>query len=184
MPQEKLAFYKQPPHTCGVQATNPLAARVTTGAAAGPQDDLHVAFMRLFRRLKRLSTMTGLDPALVVVLHDLGCSGPTRTSVLAETMRLDQSTVSRHVRALEQLGLVERTGDPEDRRAALLSLTPAGEERLAAIIAERRAIFRSATAGWSDDDRAQLAGLIDRMARSLEAGDRPDIDHDKIMENS
>jgi DNA-binding MarR family transcriptional regulator len=167
-----------------VQATNSLVARGTTGAATGPQDDLHVAFMRLFRRLKRLSTTTGLDPALVAVLHDLGCSGPTRTSVLAETMRLDQSTVSRHVRALEQLGLVERTGDPDDRRAALLSLTPAGEERLAAIIAERRAIFSSATAGWSDDDRAQLAGFIDRMARSLEAGDRPAIDHDKIMENT
>jgi DNA-binding MarR family transcriptional regulator len=99
-------------------------------------------------------------------------------------MRLDQSTVSRHVRALEQLGLVERTGDPDDRRAALLSLTPAGKERLAAIITERRAIFSSATAGWSDDDRAQLAGFIDRMARSLEAGDRPAIDHDKIMENA
>jgi DNA-binding MarR family transcriptional regulator len=167
-----------------VQATNPHVTRGTTGAATGPQDDLHVAFMRLFRRLKRLSTMTGLDPALVVVLHDLGCSGPTRTSVLAETMRLDQSTVSRHVRALEQLGLVERTGDPDDRRAALLSLTPAGKERLAAIIAERRAIFSSATAGWSDDDRAQLAGFIDRTARLLEARDRPAIDHDKIMENT
>jgi DNA-binding MarR family transcriptional regulator len=140
--------------------------------------------MRLFRRLKRVSTMTGLDPALVTVLHDLGCSGPIRVSVLAETMHLDQSTVSRHVRALEELGLVERAGDPDDRRAALLSLTPSGQERLAAIIEERRAIFHAATADWPDRDRAQLAGLIERMVRSLEAADRPATTPDKILENS
>ena len=43
--------------------------------------------------------MGGLDPALAAVLHELGCTGPIRVSVLAEAMRLDQSTVSRHVSA-------------------------------------------------------------------------------------
>jgi DNA-binding MarR family transcriptional regulator len=92
--------------------------------------------------------------------------------VLAEAMRLDQSTVSRHVSALEQARLVERSHDPDDRRAALLSMTSAGRRRLATILEERRAIFRAATAEWSDDDRARLAGLLDRMVRALDAEDR------------
>ena len=150
----------------------------------GPEDEIHLAFIRLFRRLKRMSTMGGLDPALAAVLHELGYTGPVRVSVLAEAMHLDQSTVSRHISALEQVGLVERSGDPDDRRAALLSITPAGRSRLATILDERRAIFRAATAEWSDDDRARLAESLDRMVRALEALDRPVTTHHEMLESS
>ena len=164
-----------------MSSTNPDAASL----AVTPEDDLHLAFVRLFRRLKRMSTMGGLDPALAAVLHELGCSGPVRVSVLADAMRLDQSTVSRHVSALEQARLVERSHDPDDRRAALLSMTPAGRRRLAIILEERRAIFRAATADWSDDDRARLAGLLDRMVRALDSEDRPTTTtHDVLLERS
>jgi len=156
----------------------------TAGMTVAPEDELHRAFVRLFRRLKRMSTMGGLDPALAAVLHELGCTGPIRVSVLAEAMRLDQSTVSRHVSALEQARLVERLDDPDDRRAALLSMTPAGRRRLATILEERRAIFRAATADWSDADRARLAGLLDRMVRALDSVDRPTTTHDEIVEHS
>ncbi|MGH8776347.1 MAG: MarR family winged helix-turn-helix transcriptional regulator [Jiangellaceae bacterium] len=139
------------------------------GQPAAPEDELHVAFIRLFRRLKRMTATGGLDPALVGVLHEVTCSAPIRVSVLAETLRLDQSTVSRHVRSLEQLGLVERSGDPDDRRAALLSPTAAGRDQLTAIHSQRRALFRSATAEWSDEDRDHLARLIDRLAQDLDA---------------
>ncbi|MGH8825081.1 MAG: MarR family winged helix-turn-helix transcriptional regulator [Jiangellaceae bacterium] len=152
--------------------------------SAAPEDDLHQAFVRLFRRLKRMSTTGGLDPALTTVLHEIGCSGPVRVSVLADAMHLDQSTVSRHVSALEHLGLVERSSDPDDRRAALLSTSAAGRKRLATIIGERRAIFRAATADWSDDDRARLAGLLDRMAGALDSVARPDASHHDILESS
>lgn len=148
------------------------------------EDDLHRAFTRLFRRLKRMSTMGGLDPALIAVLHELGCTGPVRVSVLADAMHLDQSTVSRHVSSLEHLGLVERSDDPADRRAALLSVTATGQERLTTIIGERRAIFRAATADWSEDDRAQLAGLLDRMTQALDAAGRPDSTHHEALESS
>ena len=128
--------------------------------------------------------MGGLDPALGAVLYELGCTGPVRVSVLADAMRLDQSTVSRHVSALEQVGLVRRSGDPDDRRAALLSLTPVGRRRLATLLDERRAIFRAATAEWSDDDRTQLAGLLDRMVRALDSVDRPTLPREEMLEST
>ncbi|HJU97500.1 MAG TPA: MarR family transcriptional regulator [Jiangellaceae bacterium] len=167
-----------------MQASISPAGPDTAGMPAAPEDELHRAFVRLFRRLKRMSTMGGLDPALAAVLHELGCTGPVRVSVLADAMRLDQSTVSRHVSALEQVGLVQRSDDPDDRRAALLSLTPSGRGRLATLLDERHALFRAATAEWSDDDRAQLAGLLDRMVRALDSVDSPTISHHEMLESS
>lgn len=166
-----------------MQATNSPPA-LGDGQPAGPEDELHVAFVRLFRRLKRMSTVGGLDPALVGVLHEVACAAPIRVSTLAETLRLDQSTVSRHVRSLEQLGLVERSGDPDDRRAALLSPTAVGHDQLSAFHSQRRALFRSATADWPDEDRAHLALLVDRLAHDLDAKSRvndtaaTDLDND------
>jgi DNA-binding MarR family transcriptional regulator len=166
-----------------VPALGSEIGRAAGGSTVGPEDELHLAFIRLFRRLKRMSTMGGLDPALAAVLHELGCTGPVRVSVLAEAMHLDQSTVSRHVSSLEQVGLVARSDDPDDRRAALLSITAAGRSRLATILDERRAIFRAATADWSDDDRARLADSLNRMVRALEAMGRPVTTHHAIMES-
>ncbi len=171
-------------NTWGMQATSPSPVLGPGGLPVAPEDELHVAFIRLFRRLKRMSTMGGLDPSLAGVLHEVACSAPIRVSALADTLHLDQSTVSRHVRSLEQLGLVERSGDPEDRRAALLSPTAAGEDRLATIHSHRRALFRSATAGWSDDDRTQLARLIDRLAQDLDAKARVAAASATTTENS
>ncbi len=52
---------------------------------------------------------------------------------LAAEMELDASTLSRTVNGLVKAGLVARREDPANRRRQLVSLTPKGMERAAAI---------------------------------------------------
>src|SRR5579885_2357748 len=52
--------------------------------------------------------------------------GPRRVTELAELEGLAQPTTTVLIKALEQRGCVERGRDPEDGRAVLVSLTPAG----------------------------------------------------------
>jgi DNA-binding MarR family transcriptional regulator len=47
---------------------------------------------------------------------------------LAGILGVDTSTLSRQIQQLVELGLVNRTPDPKDRRYVLLSLTQAGEK--------------------------------------------------------
>ena len=76
-----------------------------------------------------------LDPELsrgdVVLLGVVAAHGPMRPGHIAAKLSVDASVVSRQLAGLHRNGLVERGPDPADRRAELISLSPAGHERLA-----------------------------------------------------
>jgi DNA-binding MarR family transcriptional regulator len=128
---------------------------------------LLVALMRMIRLIKRTPS-TAIEPALQYVLYIVNCAGPLRLSDLAEQVQLDVSTVSRHARALETSGYLHRTVDPVDRRAAQLSVTPAGRQVLDDAFARRRAALDAALADWPQDDLHTLERLLNQLADDLE----------------
>lgn len=72
-----------------------------------------------------------LPMAQVELLQSLAESSPTRVNDLAERLRLAQSTVSGLVGQMMATGLVDRSVDPADRRAAVVTMTAAGAQKLA-----------------------------------------------------
>src|SRR2546423_14070545 len=128
--------------------------------AAPPTHDLGQALLGVGRALVALRVSPqafGIDPrvdrAAYLTLARLADHGTARMSELAAVVCLDLSTVSRQVRALEDLGFVARTPDPDDGRASVLEPTPAGR----ALVAEVKAAFSQpvdlAPANWSELDR-------------------------------
>src|SRR5215208_3893431 len=93
---------------------------------------------------------------------------------LAAHLYLDKSTASRVVDALARKGYVARTPHPQDGRAVLLELTPAGRELYRRIerdiVAEERALL----AGFAPEIRQAMTQLVARLARAaasrVEAG--------------
>jgi DNA-binding MarR family transcriptional regulator len=96
------------------------------------------------------------------MLMALNDSGPRRASDLVDLFSIDKGAVSRQVSALLELGLIERSPDPEDRRAAILAITEEGSSRLTRIAESRRAEVIDRLSGWSDED---LKGFVAAMAR-------------------
>jgi DNA-binding MarR family transcriptional regulator len=101
------------------------------------------------------------------LLGQLVREGPLRPSAVAHLIRLDLSTVSRHVTALEGAGLVAREPDPADRRACLLRATERGEEILDRLRAARRERMRAALGDWPMADRRQLVRMLGRLNAAL-----------------
>src|SRR5918994_247593 len=64
-----------------------------------------------------------LDQPSHQTLRHLLAWGPMRPTALAETLGTGASYVSKIVRRLEEDGLVQRSTDPADRRASLVTLT-------------------------------------------------------------
>ncbi|GAA2755758.1 MarR family transcriptional regulator [Actinopolymorpha rutila] len=152
-----------------MQATGSSAqtGEPTTASTPAPEI-LLVALMRLVRLVKR-GNDAPIEPALHYVLHTVACSGPTRLSDLAGQVQLDVSTVSRHVRALETSGYLGRASDPDDRRAALVSVTEIGNRVLEEAAARRRARLDAVLSQWPADDVHTLERLLDQLAKDLEA---------------
>lgn len=109
----------------------------------------------------------GAAPSQAVLIK-LVKLGPTRVCDLAAEIRLDQSTVSRHLANLVDQGLVERMSDPTDRRAHLMSITDAGTEAARAAIAARVARLERVLADWPDHDRAEFARLLNTFTTQLD----------------
>jgi DNA-binding MarR family transcriptional regulator len=88
-----------------------------------------------------------LPMAQVELLHTLEEAAPARISDLAERLHLAHSTVSGLIAQMIDSGLVRRDTDPNDRRAAVVTVTEAGwaqlsewreahERRIAAALAD------------------------------------------------
>ncbi|TCO48315.1 DNA-binding MarR family transcriptional regulator [Kribbella antiqua] len=122
------------------------------------------AFTRIGRRLKTKQPGDTIDHSAHLVLFVLRCSGALRLSDLAGRMELDASTASRHVRSLEQLGLVRRSPDPDDGRAFRVELTEQGIEEWESSARRRMELLSAAMDGWSEDDIHTFERLMSRFA--------------------
>jgi DNA-binding MarR family transcriptional regulator len=129
----------------------------------------------LVRRIRRLIAERArmvhpdLSPVAYSMLVALNDSGPRRASDLVDTFAIDKGAVSRQVGALLELGLIERSPDPEDRRAAILAITAEGSRRLGTIAELRRREVLERLSGWSDEE---LSSFVEAMARYNNALER------------
>jgi DNA-binding MarR family transcriptional regulator len=160
-------------------STASLGSRVDEDGVSAPSElsEIEHAFTTIVRwgnlpRVReRFVTAAGmaLDRPSYSVLFRLEEGGPARLSDLAQRLGLDLSTTSRQVHHLEVAGLVQRAVVEEDRRAALLSLTDEGKELVGRIRQAKRAVITEILAGWTHDEREELARVLTRLADEIVA---------------
>ncbi len=140
----------------------------TSPRQATTGQDLVVSLLAVARRLRARLPEGRIDPAMMFVLHHVQLKGSLRVSALAEGLGVDISTASRQVRQLEAGRFLDRTGDPDDRRAFQVRLTRRGRAALDQAMRARAVVVDRATADWPDNDRAALTTLMTRLAESLD----------------
>jgi DNA-binding MarR family transcriptional regulator len=109
----------------------------------GQPSGLHGSLLALVRGIDRVHSSGALvehsgvqfERALHPVLMTIGKLEPIRMTDLALALALERSTVSRQATRLEELGFVRRVPDPEDARASLLEISPAGHDVLSKLYA-------------------------------------------------
>jgi DNA-binding MarR family transcriptional regulator len=109
-----------------------------------------------------------VDPSHYPVLFCLS-GDPQRVSAVAESIHSDVSTVSRQVSHLVHHGLLDKIGDPDDRRAQLLSLSPSGREVIDKLVRGRGQWFGELLASWTDEDVRAFDAYLTRFGDDLEA---------------
>lgn len=130
-------------------------------------DGLMSSLFTVVRSVNKGIERLGVDKASMIVLYSLKEPEQARPSTVAAFCGLDVSTISRHLKRLEDEGLVERRSDPLDRRAQLVALTPTARDLLATLDETRKKSLDFALRDWSDADRTQLSHLLTRLADDL-----------------
>jgi DNA-binding MarR family transcriptional regulator len=129
------------------------------------EHQLRVMIRGIKRVIARHATVVhpSLMPSSFVVLGWLAEFGPARASAVAEQFDIDKGAVSRQLQHLGELGLIERTPDPDDGRAQLVSVTEDGRRRLKAAHDARHALRDQQLSQWSAEDLAAFARQLARF---------------------
>jgi DNA-binding MarR family transcriptional regulator len=114
-----------------------------------------------------------LDPGQMDTL-DLLLSGRRaadgwRMSELADALHVDPSTATRAVQRLVNDGLAERRPSSDDGRVVTVVVSKEGRRRHTAVAKRRVDAMQRLLGAFDADERRQLAGLLDRFVRSLDA---------------
>ena len=127
---------------------------------------LEAEFSELLNRVRRLvmenahRVSPGMLPGAYKVFTTIVRRESISQSALAETLVADKGQISRTVRELEQLGLIERTPDPADGRSSLLSPTALGIARLTAAREPQAGSLMKVMDEWEIDDIQSLSRLL------------------------
>jgi DNA-binding MarR family transcriptional regulator len=104
-------------------------------------------------------------PARMRMLEALAAaSAPLSVSDLGAAIGVDQPRASRLVQQGVAHGLVRREADPDDARRTRIALTDEGRRMARGVRGERREILGRALAAFTEEERGELARLLNKLA--------------------
>ncbi|GAA2747377.1 hypothetical protein GCM10009868_36610 [Terrabacter aerolatus] len=140
------------------------------------EDEANAVFLGMLRVQKLLVAAKhsaprledGIDVTAYPVLFVVAGAGTVRISELATTVHNDVSTVSRQVSSLVTSGLLEKSADPSDGRAWVVSLTDRGHDAVVRIQASRAAWFQSLLTDWDGPDTTEFVTRLRELGDALD----------------
>ena len=138
---------------------------------------LRAVIGKLSRRLRPTpaARAAGLTPTKTSVLQTVVREGPIRVSDLADSEGINPTQLSRTIGHLLETGLIERSADEGDRRAAWVKPTAAGKRIAERIRRERTDALNVALEGLDGSERERIVAALDsleRLAEQLREGAR------------
>lgn len=137
-----------------------IAPNVDTSSGAR----LRLALSRVLRALRRHgeSALTATQVSALSTLEDFGAM---RISAIATYESLGAPAATRVVASLEELGLVLRTSDPEDKRASLIDLTDHGRSTLSELWRERTVDIDTMLERLTPKERATIEAALPALEK-------------------
>jgi MarR family transcriptional regulator, transcriptional regulator for hemolysin len=86
---------------------------------------------------------------------------------LAEAVGIREATLTHHLNAMDEQGLITRRRDPANRRVHLVELTELGEAAFHRMRGAAVAFDEKLRAGFGDDEVASLASMLSRLEANV-----------------
>ncbi|WP_448534842.1 MarR family winged helix-turn-helix transcriptional regulator [Pseudothermotoga sp.] len=129
-------------------------------------------FHILHRELEKHGIHPGQPPMIMIISKHEGMT----QNQIAEKLNLRPATVAIMLRRMEKAGLIHRKQDENDRRIQRVYLTEKGRSHCEFLKEQMQRIESIATQGFSEEEKLQLANLLDRIIANLRNNTRGDLD--------
>ena len=141
------------------------------------ENDLLILLFDVARHMRtygnQLAQQHGMTLAQLKILERLERERDISQNELAAITELSPMTVARLIDRLEELGLVKRCPDPEDRRMWRLQLTPAAVPLVGHIKTLRAKLFLVGTKGINASALGIMAAVLRQLKENV-SSQRPD----------
>jgi DNA-binding MarR family transcriptional regulator len=127
---------------------------------------LRLTIVRAARRLRQ-EAGSELSPSMTAALATVERHGPMTPSELAARERIQRPTATRVLARLEEMRLLQRTPDPQDRRSSLVAVTPEASALLEELRTRKTAFLAERLDRLGADERATLERAADILERML-----------------
>ena len=144
------------------------------GTALSIEDQIVAAIRRIMRAVdlhsRHLAEEHGLTgPQLATLLAVSRLGEASSTGALARAVHLSGPTVSGILDRLAKRGLVERARSGNDRRSVTITITPQGEEVMAAAPSLLQDRFRAELARVEEWEQTMILAMLQRIAAMMDA---------------
>jgi DNA-binding MarR family transcriptional regulator len=130
------------------------------------QEWTEVFMNRSARDFKRLMDESGLSPSQINTLMRLYYGGMCGVSDIGDHLRVTNAAASQMIDRMVTMNLLERSEDPDDRRAKRLTLTAKGKALVEKGIDARRAWMETLTTNLSDEQQAMIAEALTVLTKA------------------
>ena len=113
---------------------------------------------RDFMQIMRESGLSMPQLSLFMRIHHHGCG--CNVSDVAAQLGVSNARASQMIERLVRQGLLERSEDPDDRRAKRITLTHAGEAQVQRVVRSRQQWLEELTSTLTEAQRAQISDAL------------------------
>lgn len=120
------------------------------------------------RAMSKFEHCAGISQSRLEILRELFASEEITQRELQKKIQIDHAAVTRHLKQLEENGMVIRRKNPEDNRFTYVQLTQEGKRKVAAYCDEKQRFISNALKGFSNEESSILLEMLTRMQRNIE----------------
>ena len=129
-------------------------------------------FQRMFELNKKLTSKfercTGISQSRLEILRELFLAEEITQRALQKKVNIDHAAVTRHLKQLEENGMVIRRKNPEDNRFTYVQLTDEGKRKVAAYCEEKQQFISNVLKGFSEEESSKLLDILTRIQENIE----------------
>ncbi|WNS41698.1 MarR family transcriptional regulator [Paenibacillus sp. MMS20-IR301] len=134
-----------------------------------PDEDLIFELLQALHKgiSPKFERCAGITPTRFRLLQELYKTAEISQISLQKTVEIDAAAVTRHLRGLEESGMIARRNNPADNRVTLVSLTDQGREHINAYREEKTRFISDLLTGFSGQERKELAEMLARLQHNI-----------------